>query len=135
MTRSDVTHRRLGPMSRTSKKPTKPEFSRAALVPGLLGAIGLMVGLALLESWWFIVILFITAIMALIMCVYAIQAKSYWWLLGLVPIAIIWNPILPLQLAGQGWQFMQLAAALTFVFSAFLIKIPIAPQEPVRRSR
>lgn len=121
-------------MSRTPKKPTKPEFSRAALVPGLVGAIALLFGLVWLESWWFIVILFVTAIMALILCVYAIQAKAYWWLLGLVPIAIIWNPILPLGLSGQGWQFLQLAGALVFVFSALLIKVPNDP-DPVRSTR
>ncbi|WP_111721522.1 DUF6804 family protein [Homoserinimonas sp. OAct 916] len=122
-------------MSRNSKKPTRPEFSRAALVPGLLGAIALLAGLALLDSWWFIVIQFAAAILALIMCVYAIQAKAYWWLLGLAPIAIIWNPILPLGLSGQGWQFLQLLGALVFVFAGFKIKVPIAPNEMSHRGR
>lgn len=120
-------------MPRTSKKSTRPEYSRAALVPGLLGATSLMIGLPLLDSEWFTVILFITAIMALILCVYAIQAKAYLWLLGLAPMAIVWNPILPFDLDGQGWLFLQLFGALVFAFSAFLIKVPIAPDESQRR--
>lgn len=112
------------PQQRNQAATTTPEYSRAALAPGLLGAIVLMAGLALLESEWFIVILFAASILALIMCFYAVKARAFWWLVGLVPIAVLWNPVLPLGLSGQGWQFLQLAAALVFVWAGFKIKIP-----------
>lgn len=115
-------------MSRTPPRPAAsqtPEFSRAALAPGLLGAIALLAGLALLESEWFIIIRFAAAILALVLAVYAYNAHSLWWLAPLVAIAVVWNPVYPLPLEGQGWQFLQLAGALVFVAAAFLIKVPV----------
>lgn len=109
----------------SSDQSRQPEFSRAALAPGLLGAIALMAGLALLETDWFVVILFAASILALILCVYAVTARAFWWLVGLVPIAVLWNPILPLSLEGQGWQFLQLAGALVFIAAGFKIKVPV----------
>lgn len=111
-----------------------PEFSRAALVPGILGAVALLSGLALIDNEWFIVIRFAAAILALILCVYAYQARTFWWLLPLAAIAVIWNPAIELKpLDGQGWQFLQLAGAAVFVIAALWIKVPVPPESNSRR--
>jgi hypothetical protein len=105
--------------------PAEPTFTRSALAPGLLGAIALLAGLALLDSDGFVIIRFIVSILALIICVFVIQAKAWWWLLGLVPIVILWNPIVVLDLSGQGWVSAQFIAALVFIIVGVRTKVPV----------
>ena len=105
--------------------PAEPTFSRSALAPGLLGAITLLAGLALLDSGGYIVIRYAVSILAVIICVFVIQAKSWWWLIGLVPIAILWNPIFVIELHGQGWVSAQFIAALVFVIVGVRTKVPV----------
>lgn len=101
-----------------------PEFTRPALAPGLLGAIVLLAGLALLDSpegyFW---IRTATSILALIVAVFSWQARQRWWLLGLVPIAVLWNPVFPFDLHGQGWVAAQFIAALLFVIAGVRIRV------------
>lgn len=110
-----------------------PAFTRPALAPGLLGAIVLLAGLALLDNdsayFW---IKAAVAVLALILCVFAWQAKQWWWLLGLVPIAILWNPVWPLDLHGQAWVAAQFVAALVFIVAGVLIKVS-NPEDRNRR--
>ena len=89
-----------------------PEFTRPALAPGLLGAIALVVGILLIGSDGFLFILFAVSILACIIAVFAWQARSWWWLLGLLPIVVLWNPVWPLPLTGQGWLAAQFIAAV-----------------------
>ena len=105
--------------------PAEPTFTRPALAPGLLGAIALLAGLALLDVDSFVIIRYIVSILALIICVFVIQAKSWWWLLGLVPIVVMWNPIVVLELHGQGWVSAQFVAALLFIVIGVLTKVPV----------
>ena len=104
-----------------------PAFTRSALAPGLLGAIVLLAGLALLDnSGGYFWIKAGVAILALIVCVFAWQAKQWWWLIGLVPIATAWNPVWPFELSGQGWVAAQFVAALVFIAAGVLITVPNA---------
>jgi hypothetical protein len=105
--------------------PAEPTFTRSALAPGLLGAIALLAGLALLDSESFVIIRFIVSILALIICVFVLQAKAWWWLLGLVPIVIMWNPIVVLDLSGQGWVSAQFIAALLLIIVGVRTKVPV----------
>ena len=73
-------------------RPQPPAFNRAALVPGLLGAIVLLAGLALVGGEWYLYVRYAVSILALILCVFAGQAKQWWWFAGLIPIAVVWNP-------------------------------------------
>ncbi|MFC6357325.1 DUF6804 family protein [Luethyella okanaganae] len=109
---------------RSGRRPSPPIFTRPALAPGLLGAIALLVGLALLDSEWFVAIRFAISILALIMCVFVVQARAWWWLAGLVPIAVLWNPIVVIPWHGQGWVSFQFVAALVFVIVGVLTKVP-----------
>lgn len=104
--------------------PAEPTFSRSALAPGLLGAIALLAGLALLDSDGYIVIRYVVSILAVIICVFVIQAKAWWWLIGLVPIAILWNPVFVIELHGQGWVSAQFIAAIVFIIVGVRTKVP-----------
>ena len=106
-----------------SKKPAEVELTRPALAPGILGAIVLFAGLALLESDGFTVIRFAVAILALIVAYFAVAAKQWWWLIGLVPIAVLWNPVWVIDLHGQFWVAGQYAAALVFIAAGVLTKV------------
>ena len=97
---------------------------RNALVPGLLGAVALLAGLALLGSAAFLVIEFVAAILALILIVYAVQVRQWWWVPPLAAIAVLWNPVVPFGFAGQWWAIAQLAGAAVFVLVAMLVVHP-----------
>jgi hypothetical protein len=105
--------------------PEEPTFTRTALAPGLLGAIALLAGLALLDGDGFTIIRFVVSILAIILCVFVIQAKAWWWLAGLVPIAVLWNPIVVIELHGQGWVAAQFIAALVFIVVGVRTKVPV----------
>lgn len=106
-------------------KRSEPSFARLALAPGLLGAIVLIAALALIGSAdWYIWVRYIAAILALIMCVFAWQAKAFWWLIGLVPIAVVFNPVWPLPIPDIGLSIAHLAGAVIFVAAGVSIKVP-----------
>lgn len=110
-------------MSRPST-PKQPEFSRAALAPGLLGAIVLLAGLALVGGSWYLYVLYAVSILALILCVFAGQAKNWWWLCGLVPIVVLWNPVFPLKGLTPALPLISFAAAVIFVCAGIFLKTP-----------
>jgi hypothetical protein len=97
---------------------------RDALAPGLLGAVALLAGLALIASETFQIIRFAAAILALIAVVFAVQARHWWWAPVLAAVAVLWNPVLPFPFAGQGWQLAQLAGAAVFLAAGLTIKRP-----------
>jgi hypothetical protein len=101
-----------------------PEFRRPAFAPGILGAIVLIAGLALLDNpGGYLYIKFGVAILALIMCVFSWQARQWWWIIGLGAIAVAWNPIWPFALSGQIWVAAQFVAALLFVAVGLRVKV------------
>ncbi len=107
----------------------RPAFRRTALAPGLLASIALLVGVALIESEAFIVVRFVVSILALIVIVFAVQARHWWWLPLLLAIAVVWNPIYPLdappfEVAGPWWLAAQYVAILVFVLAGIFIKVP-----------
>lgn len=97
---------------------------RTALVPALLVVVALLVGVAFIESGGFTVIRYIVSIFALIIAVFAWQAGQWWWLLGLVPIAVLWNPVFPIELGLPDlWLALQYVAAIVFLAAGILIKV------------
>ena len=64
------------------------------------------------------------SIFALIVAVFAWQAGQWWWLVPLVAIAVLWNPVLPIEL-GQAelWMALQYVAAAVFIAAGILIKV------------
>jgi hypothetical protein len=104
------------------------DFTRPALAPGIIAVIVLMVGLALLDSDAFLIIRFVVCIFALILAWFAVQARQWWWLGGLIPIAVLWNPVFVIELHGQGWVSGQFIAALVMLTAGVLIKV--RPSKP-----
>jgi hypothetical protein len=114
------------PPSRTQGRDRygRPAFRRTALAPGLLASVALLVGVALIESEAFIVIRFVVAILALIVVVFAVQARHWWWIPLLLAIAVAWNPVFPLGIVGPWWLGAQYLAILVFVLAGIFIKVP-----------
>lgn len=113
--------------------PQKPAFTRPALAPAILAAIALMAGVAFLDSSWFIVVHFVVTILTAVIAWFAIQARKWWWLLALVPIIVLWNPVLPLGLTGPGWFSAQLIAPIFLVAAGVMITVPVTEAEQARR--
>ena len=107
-------------------------FRRTALVPGVLAAIVLAAGAVLVGTEGFTWIRYVTSILALIISVFAWQSRQWWWLLGLIPIAVAWNPVIVLPFDGVVWQAVQFVAALVFIAAGLLIKVP-NPEDRNRR--
>ena len=98
---------------------------RTALVPSLLAVVALLIGVALIAGDGFTVIRYVVSILALIVAVFAWQARQWWWLIGLVPIAVLWNPVVPIELGMPDlWLGLQYVAALVFIACGILIKAP-----------
>lgn len=110
-------------MSRPAAQPT---FARMALAPGLLGTIVLLAGLALVGNEWYIGVRYATAILALIICVFAAQSKQFWWYLGLVPVAVIWNPVWPIDMGDLPLRLLHIVGAAFFIAVGLAIKVPSA---------
>ncbi|MCU1413526.1 MAG: hypothetical protein JWN80_866 [Microbacteriaceae bacterium] len=111
-----------------------PKYRRTAFAPAILGAIVLLAGLALLDNpGGYLFIRFGVAILALIVVVFAWQAKHWWWLLPLAAIAVAWNPIYPPKFSGQWWVAAQFVAALVFIAAGILIRIR-NPEDRNKRS-
>jgi hypothetical protein len=124
-------------MAQTRDRYGRPAFRRTALAPGLLAGIALLIGVALIESDAFIVIHFIVAILALIVAVFAVQAKQWWWVPFLAAIALVWNPVYPLEgppfdVSGPLWVGAQYLAILVFVLAAVFIKVPYTAEDSKR---
>ena len=95
-----------------------------ALAPGLLGAIVLLAGLALLDNAdGFLIIRYATAILAAIVGWFAIQGRAWWALPLLAAIVVVWNPVWPFAFHGQVWVAGQFVAAIVFVVCALLVKV------------
>ncbi|WP_083709330.1 hypothetical protein [Leifsonia sp. ALI-44-B] len=107
----------------------EPIPTRPALAPALVAAIALFAGVALIGNTWFVVILYVVAIFAAIMAVYAVQAGKPFWLALFVPVIALWNPIFPLPYAdwfaqseGLPWIVAQPVAAVLLVVAGIFIR-------------
>jgi hypothetical protein len=112
-----------------------PTVRRLALAPGLLAAIVLIAGFALIGGAGFIVIRYIVAILALIIGYFAFQAKQWWWMPLLLAIAVIWNPVFPFGFSGIYWYGAQYLAIVVFILTAIFIKVPLTEAEKPGRAR
>lgn len=113
-------------MARPSGKPDPKSVQRNALAPGLLATLVLLIGIAAIGGGAFTIVQFIVAILALIVASFAVQARHWWWVPVFVAVAVVWNPVLPLDLPEQWWIGAHYLAVLAFVLAGLLIKIPRA---------
>lgn len=68
---------------------------------------------------------------AITLIVFSVRRESYGWLWGLIPIALLWNPLIPVYLTRGAWLPLDLGAA------AFLIVFAINTSKaaPTERTR
>lgn len=131
-------------MAAASQKPASPNtrkdrygdpgYRRLALAPGILAAIALLAGFALIGGGYFIIIQFAVAILAAICGWFAIQAKQWWWLPLFAAIIVAWNPVVPFAFDGWLWFGAQYAAVIVFALAGWLIKVKV-PDEKDRAAR
>lgn len=95
---------------------------RSAFLPGVLGAIAVLLGAGLIDTDSYFLIRYAVAIFALIVAWFAFEARHWWWLPFVAAIAVIWNPAFPFSFAGPWWMAGHYLAALAFVLAAALIK-------------
>ncbi|CAN5450660.1 hypothetical protein BH09ACT4_BH09ACT4_10890 [soil metagenome] len=119
-------------MSTARDRYGRPAFRRTALAPGLLATIVLLAGSALIDGDAFIVIRFVVSILALIVGVFAFQAKHWWWIPIMLAIAVVWNPVFPLDISGPWWSGAQFAAAIVFIVAGLLVKVPTTAEDSKR---
>ncbi|PJI85545.1 DUF6804 family protein [Luteimicrobium subarcticum] len=99
--------------------------ARLALVPGVLAAVAAVIGIAFEpDSGGMTVVRYVVAILALIMIVFAVQAKAFVWVAPLVAIAVLWNPVAPFHFGDAWWVAAELAAAALLVTVGVLVKVP-----------
>jgi hypothetical protein len=110
-----------------------PEFRRTALAPGILAAIVCIVGTLIIGTDTFVVVQYVVAILALIVAWFAFQAKAWWFVVPLVVIAVLFNPVFPVSLDSGILLPLSYLAALVFIASALLIKIR-NPEDRNRRT-
>lgn len=94
---------------------------RNALAPGLLALIVCVVSTFVLGDTWEMIARFALTILALICAWFAVQARQWWWLLLYVPVAVLWNPILPIDHAGTPWLVAHLVVGVGFVIAGLRI--------------
>ncbi|KAA9157060.1 hypothetical protein F6B41_04210 [Microbacterium lushaniae] len=103
-------------------QPSQAAAQRNAFVPSLLAAIVLFLAPLLFGAGWTLFVLFTTAILALIVAWFAVQARHWWWVPVFVAIAVVWNPVYPLALSGPVWIAAQPVAAVVFLVGGALIR-------------
>lgn len=119
----------MPPTSSTSRSAPRgePELRRYALAPGLLAAVLLLAGSALIGSEWFTAFRFAVSILALVCLVFAIRAKHWWWAPVYAGIAVLWNPVVVIPVPQPWWSAAQFLAAAAFVIAGLLIREPARP--------
>lgn len=100
-----------------------PQPVRLALVPGFLGAIAVMAGIALVGSKGYVWIEYPVAILAAITGWFAMQARVWWLVAALAAIVVIWNPVYPLPLPDPAFLGLSIVAAATFIAAGVLVKV------------
>lgn len=114
----------------TNRYPT-PEFRRTALAPAVLAAIVLLAGIALVGLDGYFVIRFVVSILALIVAVFAWQARQWWWIPLLAAIAVLFNPVVVMTLEGG----MQLGAHYVSALVIIVVGVLVKVRNPEDRNR
>ena len=109
--------------TKNAQRYPTPEFRRTALAPSILATVALLAGVGAIGGDLYLLIQFVVAILALIIAVFAWQARQWWWLIVLVPIAVVWNPIVPLGIESEVQLVLHYVAAIAFIAAGVLIRI------------
>jgi hypothetical protein len=110
--------------------PTSRGFTRPALIPGILLAIAMILGVVLETGGYALIVRYAASILALIMLVFAYQARSYWAYLPLAAIAVVWNPIWHVTLPDLAALVAYALTAIIGVAAGILTKVPEGGRTP-----
>jgi len=114
----------------TAQKRYPDDVMRPGILPGILGAVSVLLGLWLVGTEWVFAVRLAASILAAIMVVFCIQARRRKFiaqgvLLGVI--VVIWNPVIdlitPFTVLGQGWLFIELLAAAIMLWAGSSIKV------------
>ncbi len=114
-----------------SQKQQPSSFQRNALLPGFIALAILILAAAFIGTDWFTVFRYITAILALIVTWFAVQARQWWWVLVFVAVAVLWNPVYPFSFSGIVWILAQPIAGSVFLIAGVLIRQPRTPSPKI----
>lgn len=101
----------------------KPTFRRTALAPSILGGMAALLGVLIIDSEPYIIVRFVVSILALVVAVFAWQARQWWWLAPLGAIAVAFNPVFIIPIAGDLWLALHYVAVLVFVVVGIAVKV------------
>ncbi|THG31034.1 hypothetical protein E6C64_10580 [Naasia lichenicola] len=82
----------------------------------------LVVGLLTQHLGTATVIRFIACALALIVVVFAWQARSHVWIVAIAAVAVLWNPAFPLPFSGVGWDAAHVLAATIAMAAALFVR-------------
>ena len=101
---------------------------RPHLVPALIVAIMLVVAIAPLVYGYYQLLRWVTCGVAVFIAIMAYRWGKLWatWVFGLV--AVLFNPIWPIYLARGIWRPVDLACAVLFITSVFVLRGPTKPR-------
>ncbi|PZE28718.1 MULTISPECIES: DUF6804 family protein [unclassified Curtobacterium] len=107
-----------------SRRQAEPDFTRPALAPGLLAAVGLLACIALVGSSGFVFVRVGVTFLALVVIVFAFRARAWVAAAVTLAIAVCWNPVVTVPIPGQLWAALQIVAAAAFVAVGIVVKVP-----------
>ena len=100
---------------------------RQHCIPALIAAAMLFGALGRWPYSYYIVLRWVTCAAAVFVACRSHASEKPWGIWVFVFIAVLFNPIIPVHLARQAWQIIDLAAATTFIAAAFIISEPAPP--------
>jgi len=106
----------------SDRYPT-PQYRRSALAPGILGALVLLAGLALIGKDAHTIVLFAASILAAIVGVFAWQARAYPWVVPLGAVVVAFNPIFPFEFDTTVWLALHYGGVFVFIAAALFIRV------------
>lgn len=101
----------------------EPEFRRLALAPALLGTVLVIAATLLIGSDAYTAFRYLVAILALICLWFAAQGRAWWALPLLAAVAVLWNPVFPIEVPDPWWMAAHYVAALVFLVVGVLVKV------------
>lgn len=101
---------------------------RRALAPAMLGALVLIGGLLLVGQEGYLLIRFAVSILALITAVFVWQARRWAWLAAPLVVAVLWNPVFPLDFTGRPFRLGHVVGAAALLVTGVFAKY--APPRP-----
>lgn len=94
------------------------------MLPALLTVVVLLATAALVGSDAYTAVRFVVAILAAIVAVMLSQHRLWWWIAVPAAVAILWNPVLPIQLDDWIQQLAHFIAAGLLILVALRARVP-----------